>query len=176
MRDLSRVTAALLDAYHRGATIPPVSAGDPGFSVGQAYDVLRAIEHRRRSDGWTPAGRKIGFTNTTIWERYGVDRPMWARMWSRTVRTAPDGRADLALGSFVQPRTEPEVVFKLRGAVPVTDEPRVVLDSVEWIAAGFEIVQCHFPSWRFTAADCTADFGSRQGTVTRCAMRWEPLP
>ena len=25
--------------------------------------------------------------------------------------------------------------------------------------AGFEIVQCHFESWRFAAADCTAAFG-----------------
>ena len=30
---------------------------------------------------------------------------------------------------------------------------------VEWIAPGFEIVQSHFPDWKFAAADCTAAFG-----------------
>ena len=37
--------------------------------------------------------------------------------------------------------------------------PRTILASVEWMAPGFEIVQCVFPGWRFTAADCTAAFG-----------------
>jgi 2-oxo-3-hexenedioate decarboxylase len=34
-----------------------------------------------------------------------------------------------------------------------------VLKCTEWIAPGFEIVQSHFPDWKFTAADCTAAFG-----------------
>jgi 2-oxo-3-hexenedioate decarboxylase len=34
-----------------------------------------------------------------------------------------------------------------------------VLAATEWIAAGFEIVQSHFPEWKFTPADCTAAFG-----------------
>ena len=34
-----------------------------------------------------------------------------------------------------------------------------MLGAVEWITAGFEIVQSHFPGWKFTAADCTAAFG-----------------
>jgi 2-oxo-3-hexenedioate decarboxylase len=34
-----------------------------------------------------------------------------------------------------------------------------MLRSVEWMAPGFEIVHCHFPDWKFTVADATADFG-----------------
>ena len=34
-----------------------------------------------------------------------------------------------------------------------------MLESVDWIAPGFEIVQSHFPDWKFAAADCTAAFG-----------------
>jgi len=59
----------------------------------------------------------------------------------------------------VQPRIEPEVVFKLCSPVPVTDDAAAILDCIEWIAPGFEIVQSHFPDWKFTAADCTAAFG-----------------
>ncbi len=84
---------------------------------------------------------------------------MWAHVWTRTVHFARDGEASLPLQSFVQPRIEPEVVFKLKGPVPLTNDPDAVLASVEWIAPGFEIVQSHFPDWKFAAADCAAAFG-----------------
>src|SRR5258707_2618852 len=84
---------------------------------------------------------------------------MWAHIWSHTVRFAEDGKATLDLKRFVQPRIEPEIVFKLKAPVPVTDDPLTVLTCTEWIAPGFEIVQSHFPDWKFTAADCTAAFG-----------------
>ncbi len=34
-----------------------------------------------------------------------------------------------------------------------------LLSTVDWIAHGFEIVQCHFPKWKFELADTIADFG-----------------
>jgi 2-oxo-3-hexenedioate decarboxylase len=34
-----------------------------------------------------------------------------------------------------------------------------LLEAVDWMAAGFEIVQCPFPDWKFRAPDCTAAFG-----------------
>jgi 2-oxo-3-hexenedioate decarboxylase len=104
-------------------------------------------------------GRKIGFTNRTIWARYGVWQPIWAHMWDRTVRFAPHRKASLNLAQFVQPRIEPEVVFRLKTPVPPTDDPSLALACVEWIAPGFEIVQSHFPDWKFSAADCVAAFG-----------------
>jgi 2-oxo-3-hexenedioate decarboxylase len=121
--------------------------------------VLHDIETRRRAQGWTAVGRKIGFTNRTIWPRYGVYQPMWAHVWTRTVHFARDGKATLPLNGLVQPRIEPEVVFKLKGSVPLADDAAAVLASVEWMAPGFEIVQSHFPDWKFAAADCTAAFG-----------------
>ena len=59
----------------------------------------------------------------------------------------------------MQPRIEPEVVFGLAGPIPASDDAVELLSGVEWMAAGFEIVQCHFPGWRFAAADSTASFG-----------------
>jgi 2-oxo-3-hexenedioate decarboxylase len=84
---------------------------------------------------------------------------MWAHVWTNTVKYAADGRATLALQSLVQPRIEPEVVFGLSRAVPLTDDPVEVLACVDWFAPGFEIVQSHFPDWKFAAPDCTADCG-----------------
>ncbi len=159
MTDLSLVADRLIAAHDGATTLPPITAGAPEFSVADGYAVLADIERRRRAQGWRAVGRKIGFTNRTIWPRYGVYQPMWAHVWSHTVHFADGDEATLPLRGMVQPRIEPEVAFKLKGPVPVTDDALALLSAVEWIAPGFEIVQSHFPDWRFAAADCTAAFG-----------------
>src|SRR5690606_28720592 len=109
-----------------------------------------------QAQGWQPVGRKIGFTNRGIWARYGVDRPMWSHVWDRTLTWARAGRASLSLRGFMEPRIEPEVVFRLARPLPAGDDPEALLAACEWMAPGFEIVHSVFPGWRFTAADCTA--------------------
>jgi 2-oxo-3-hexenedioate decarboxylase len=159
MASVDELASRLIEAYDAALTLAPITAESPDFDVAAAYEVLQEIEHRRRAQGWVPAGRKIGFTNRTIWQRYGVYQPMWAHMWTHSIHRAREGHATLALDRFVQPRIEPEVVFCLRGPVPDTDDAVAILRGVAWIAAGFEIVQSHFPDWKFKAPDCTAAFG-----------------
>lgn len=158
-KELAAIAARLMTAQDAAALLAPITDARPDFSVDDAYAVLAEIQARRQAQGWQPVGRKIGFTNRTLWPRYGVYQPMWAQVWAHTVHPAKAGRAKLALHGFVQPRLEPEVVFKLAGPVPVTDDVLSVLSAVEWIAPGFEIVQSHFPGWTFKAPDCTAAFG-----------------
>lgn len=163
--ELAAIADRLIAAYDAANLVAPITASRPDFTVAEAYDVLAEIEERRRAQGWQPVGRKIGFTNRTIWPRYGVFQPMWAHVWAHTVRYARDGQATLPLIGFVQPRLEPEVVFKLSGPLPVTEDPLAVLASVEWFAPGFEVVQSHFPDWQFKAPDCTAAFGLHGGLI-----------
>jgi len=157
--ELSAIADRLMAAQDNATMLAPMTARVPDFSVAEAYIVLADIEARRRAQGWRSVGRKIGFTNRTIWDRYGVWQPMWAHTWAHTVQFAHDGKGTLALRSLVQPRIEPEVAFKLKAPLPLTDDPSAVLACVEWIAPSFEIVQSHFPDWKFAAADCTAAFG-----------------
>ena len=159
------IATTLLDAYARGASLRSISASHPEFDVAQAYEVLREIERRRVANGWQPVGRKIGFTNRTIWPRYGIYRPMWAHVWRETVLHAADGHAALSLANSAEPRIEPEVVFGLRAAVAPDADAVAALRATEWIAPGFEIVQSHFPGWKFTSPDCTAAFGLHRALV-----------
>jgi 2-oxo-3-hexenedioate decarboxylase len=152
------IAGALLAAYDDASLLPQLSQNAPGLTTTDAYAVLGRIAAVRISSGWEPVGRKIGFTNRTIWSRYGVEQPMWAHVWSNTVLMADDGTASLSLAGLVQPRIEPEVVFKLRADLGPTEDPDDVIQAVDWLAPGFEIVQCHFPDWRFSLSDCTADF------------------
>jgi 2-oxo-3-hexenedioate decarboxylase len=157
--DARDVAARLLAADADATTIEPITASTPAFGMDDAYAVLAEIAAARRASGWEPVGRKIGFTNRTLWELYGVDAPMWAHVWDRTLVHAVDDMAEVDLTSLVQPRIEPEIVFGLGGPVPPGGDAVAVLGSVEWIAAGFEIVRCPYPGWRFALPDCAAAFG-----------------
>lgn len=168
---LTAIADRLIEAYDTASLLDPITAARPDFSVEDAYAVLEVIENHRRAQGWRPLGRKIGFTNRTIWDRYGVWQPMWAHVWERTVHFAESGKASLPLDSMVQPRLEPEVVFKLKTPLAPTEDPGAVLKSIEWIAPGFEVVQSHFPDWKFKAPDCTAAFGLHGALVVGA-----PLP
>ena len=166
---VSSVAARLLDAYERRTIIDRATDG-VSLDTSAAYEVLGLIESDRHRRGWQPVGRKIGFTNRAIWSVFEVSGPMWARMWDRTVSFAVDDAASVGFDSFVQPRLEPEVVFKLAASPPVEASPHELLACVEWIAAGFEIVQCHLPDWNFTAAEATAAFGLHGALVIGTPM------
>jgi len=149
----------LFAALAGGLQLAPFTDADPAFDVPRAYRVLGDLHARRQALGWRPVGRKIGFTNFTLWPRYNVDRPMWSHVWDRTVHFASEGSASLALAGLHEPRIEPEVVFKLAGPLPPGDDPVALLGAVEWIAAGFEIVHSVYPGWKFRVPDCTAAYG-----------------
>ncbi len=165
MFDVAILATRLIAAHDSARTVTPITAEAPDFDVAAAYGVLAEIQRRRRAQGWTPVGRKIGFTNRTIWSRYGVYEPMWANIWTHSVQHARDGGATQSLAGFVLPRIEPEVVFCLDGPVSDDDDVPRILRGVRWIAAGFEIVQSHFPDWKFKAPDCTAAFGLHAALV-----------
>jgi 2-oxo-3-hexenedioate decarboxylase len=84
---------------------------------------------------------------------------MWSHVWDRTVLRADDGWAIVSIRGLHEPRIEPEVVLGLSAPLAPGADARTVLDAIEWIAAGFEIVHSVFPGWKFRAPDCTAALG-----------------
>ena len=153
------IATELLEALDHNRRMPTISSRDASFDAFAAYRVSAEIFSRRLARGETPVGRKIGFTNRLIWDEYRVSGPMWGYVYDHTVTRLDEPIARLAIGHLSQPRIEPEVVFKLSAPVPETDDAVAILRCIEWMAPGFEIVQSHFPDWKFTAADCTAAFG-----------------
>jgi 2-keto-4-pentenoate hydratase len=148
----------LVRVHETAAVVPRFSERYPGLTPEAGYAGARALHAHRIAHGWKPLGRKIGFTNRTLWERYGVHEPMWGTVYDRTVITADENAATVTLEGLVQPRIEPEIAFKLKRA-PRSSEVAELLASIEWMAHSVEIVQCHHPDWKVTIADCTADNG-----------------
>ena len=148
----------LIAAHELAREVAPFSDRYPGLSVEAGYAAARALHAHRVARGWRAVGRKIGFTNRTLWERYGVHEPMWGTVYDRTLLPAQNGRALVSLAGLVQPRIEPEIAFRLKRA-PRSSDPAQLLDCIDWIAHSVEIVQCHHPRWQVTIADCCADNG-----------------
>ncbi|HMH49831.1 MAG TPA: fumarylacetoacetate hydrolase family protein [Candidatus Acidoferrum sp.] len=162
VEDLARELKAAQD--ERRPLVPP-SSRVSGFDTKIAYEVARLIHEARLREGARPVGRKIGFTNRDIWPVYGVFEPIWAHVYDTTVARLAGPRATCRIGRFVpDPRIEPEIVLHFRTAPPSGDDLAAVLACVDWIAHGFEIVQSHFPDWKFQAADSIAD-SSLHGTL-----------
>ena len=153
------IAREMLDALDEGGTIPSIVERNPGFDWEQGYAVAAEILMLRRARGEKTVGRKIGFTNRNIWAEYGATAPIWAHVYDRTVVVAERNRAAISLKGSARPRLEPEIAFKLKAplAAGVTDPVRI-LASIEWVAASFEIVDCHFADWKFRSADSAADF------------------
>jgi 2-oxo-3-hexenedioate decarboxylase len=156
--DAKRVAAELLRAQAECKSIAPFSSRDPAFDIAAAYDVARLQLDARIARGERPAGRKIGFTNRGIWAQYGVNTPIWAYMYDTTVRMLDGNSGEVPLAKLVSPRIEPEIILKLVHAPASGMSEAGLLQCIEWIAHGYEIVHCHFPGWKFAAADAIADF------------------
>jgi 2-keto-4-pentenoate hydratase len=148
----------ILDAFASQRLIAPLSEGDPSLDEDGAYAIALEIHARRVERGETPVGRKIGFTNRTIWAEYGVWAPIWGHVYDSTVQSAPAGEARLAVGHLLQPRIEPEIQLHSARTPPLTRDEGAILDCIDWIAQGFEIVQSPFPDWQFRAVDTIAAF------------------
>ena len=114
---------------------------------------------QREARGERPIGRKIGFTNRTIWAEYGVYAPIWGYVYDRTVRDLTHEPLEVPLLGLAEPRIEPEIVFGL-AAPPAPDmDEQALIHCIDWIAHGFEIVQSIFPNWSFRAPDTVAAYG-----------------
>jgi len=162
-----RMTAAAYDALsaelialdESPRQAPPFSARYPGLTAESGYRAAAQLHAHRLARGWKPLGRKIGFTNRTLWERYGVHEPMWGTVYDRTMLIAAGDRVTIPLAGLVQPRIEPEICFKLKAVPRATRDPQEMLAAIEWVAHSVEIVQCYHPGWKVTLPDCTAANG-----------------
>jgi 2-oxo-3-hexenedioate decarboxylase len=165
--DVASLARELFAAQDARSPVPsPPTARDPHFDLSAAYAVEAEIVRLGRARGRRPVGRKVGFANRALWRVLKIDTLVWATMYDDSVHHAPGGHATLALGDRLSPRIEPEVVVKLKAPLTSrTEDPAVALGAVEWLALGFEILDCPFPDWKFQPPDFVAAFGLHAGLV-----------
>src|ERR1700677_4810643 len=150
----------LLSAYERGEAVAVLPSSRPGFNLNTAYAVENTLKQAREARGHKAVGRKVGYANKAMWRVLKLETLVWAHIYDDTVHYAETNSATL---SFPHPRSlkiEPEIIFGLKA--PVTGESSdaaAALASSDWLALGFEIIDCPFPDWKFQPSDFVASFG-----------------
>jgi 2-oxo-3-hexenedioate decarboxylase len=174
--DPKALAQELLSAYARAQIIAvPPSARNAEFDLASGYAVEAELTRLRRASGRTTVGWKVGYANKALWRVLKLDTLVWAHMYDDTVHFAEANDASLSIGNMCSPKIEPEIVFKLKqplhgGAL----DPAAVLQGVEWLALGFEIIDCVYAGWKYHPADFVAAYGLHAALVVGEPRRVEP--
>jgi 2-keto-4-pentenoate hydratase len=150
----NEIVASLAGHYQ----IPTFSSRPGGLSLAQAYRVTPLLRAAFEARGEKIIGRKIGFTNREMWKVYGVQSPIWGYATNRTTYEL-ESTTVMPIKDFTEPRIEPEIMFGLKAAPLPGMNEAALLDCIEWVSLGYEIVQSVFPGWKFAAADTVAANG-----------------
>jgi len=138
----------------------------PGFDLNTAYAIEARLKRIRESRGHRAVGRKVGYANKAMWRVLKLETLVWAHMYDDTVHDSDQNHAALMLAHPRSLKIEPEIVFGLKE--PIASEgvdAAAALACTDWIALGFEIIDCPFPGWQFQPSDFVASFGLHAALV-----------
>ena len=154
----AQLSQELIALWGTGGQVEPFSRRFAQFDLSAAYDVVAEVARLRRELGERTVGRKIGFTNRSIWGQLGIAAPIWNFIYDTTVSDTV-AHPSINLYGMPEPRIEPEMVLHLESAPVAGMSTADLLECIDWVAPAFEIVFSIFPNWKFTAADAAAAYG-----------------
>ena len=167
--EVESLARELLSAYETGAMVAIPPSGRPGFDLNTAYEVEATLKQFREAGGHRAVGRKVGYANKAMWRVLKLETLVWAHMYDDTVHYSDRNSATLTIAHPRSLKIEPEIVFGLKQPI-VTEgaeapDAAAALASTDWLAVGFEIIDCPFPGWQFQPSDFVASFGLHAALV-----------
>jgi 2-keto-4-pentenoate hydratase len=164
--EIESLARELLTAYETGQMVANPPSGHPGVDLNAAYEVESTLQRLREARGHRAVGRKVGYANKAMWRILKLETLVWAHMYDDTVHYTERNSTSLSIAHPRSLKVEPEIVFGLKEpAIGVGADGRGALASVEWLAMGFEIIDCPFPEWKFQPSDFVASFGLHAALV-----------
>ena len=154
--NINKIANKLHAAINSRQQIQPLTQINISLSNSDAYAVSRRLCELRQ---WEVLGRKIGFTNRSIWPIYGVDQPMWGSMSRSSIHYAENGKSSIKFSDYCEPRIEPEIVVCFACMPPQKANEAQIANNIAWLAPGFEIVDSVYHDWKFTIPDTIAAGG-----------------
>ena len=162
-------------AQETGRIVEVLPSDLPGFDLNAAYEVEGTLKQRREGAGHKAVGRKVGYANKAMWRMLKLDTLVWGHMYEDTVHYAPDNSAALTISHPRSLKIEPEIVFGLKHPIATEGlDSAAALASTDWLALGFEIIDCPFPGWKFQPSDFVASFGLHAALVVGEKMKVQP--
>lgn len=161
--DVGGRARALYEARATRTPIPPFTDTDPALDMHDGYAIQRELVEMLVAAGDRVVGYKAGLTSAPMQAMFGVDTPDHGPVLASTVYR--DG-ASVPVGSFIAPKVEAEIVFRLGSSLK---GPGVGLDAareaIGEVMAGLEIVDSRIEDWRIRLADTIADLASNGAVV-----------
>src|SRR5580692_148370 len=173
--EVETLARELLSARETGGMVDVLPSSRPHFDLNTAYAVETTLKQFREAAGHKAVGRKVGYANKAMWRVLKLETLVWAHMYQDTVQHSDSSSASLALPNRRSLKVEPEIVFGLRRALTAEGlDATAALAATEWLAMGFEIIDCPFPEWKFQPSDFVASFGLHAALVIGEPVQMKP--
>lgn len=157
--EIEAIAQELMAAYQSGTMVAPPSE-NPAFNLESAYAVESRLKKLREAAGHKSVGRKVGYANKAMWRVLKLETLVWGHMYDDTVHYAENNSGELLIPHPRSLKIEPEIVFGLKETITEPGlDAAAALAAVDWIALGFEIIDCPYPDWKFQPSDFVASFG-----------------
>jgi 2-keto-4-pentenoate hydratase len=176
--EVETLARELLSASETGQMVAVPPSERPGFDLNMAYEVELTLKRFREAGGHQAVGRKVGYANKAMWRVFKLETLVWAHMYDDTVHHSDSQFASLTLSHPRLLKIEPEIVFGLKQPLGEGADAAAALVSTDWLAVGFEIIDCPFPEWKFQPSDFVASFGLHAALVIgeRVQVRPDLIP
>jgi 2-oxo-3-hexenedioate decarboxylase len=177
--DVDALARELMTAYETGQMVAPPPSARPGFDLDAAYAVEAKLKQSREAAGHKSVGRKVGYGNKAMWRILKLETLVWGHMYDDTVHQSSGNSATLSLSHARSLKIEPEIVFGLKQLITQPGlDAAAALAAVDWLAIGFEIIDCPYAEWKFQPSDFVASFGLHAALVIgeRVTVQPEMIP
>jgi 2-keto-4-pentenoate hydratase len=134
-----------------------------GLSITDSYHVQNLVARKRIARGECVAGFKVGCTSAAIRAQFGLQEPIFGRLFDLHIHEA---NREIDWTDLVNCAIEPEMVLKIATDLygrNISDEQLV--DSIDYVSPGIELH--HFKFWRMppTTQELICSGGIHAGVV-----------
>jgi 2-keto-4-pentenoate hydratase len=173
--DIEAIASELMMAYETGKMVAVPPSSQPGFDLDAAYVVESKLKAGREHTGHKSVGRKVGYANKAMWRILKLETLVWGHMYDDTVHQSVGNSTTLSLAHPRSLKIEPEIIFGMQQPITASGlDAAAALAAVDWLAIGFEIIDCPYPDWKFQPADFVASFGLHAALVIGERMPIQP--
>ncbi|MDV3128655.1 2-keto-4-pentenoate hydratase [Mycobacterium sp. 21AC1] len=158
-----QLAADLAQAERSRVPITPLTDGNPGIDVVDAYEIQLINIRQRVAEGARVIGHKVGLSSEAMQKMMGVDEPDYGHLLDdmEVFENRP-----VPSSNFLYPRVEVEVGFILADDLPgagCTEED--VLAATAAFAPAIELIDTRITNWQIKLCDTIADNASSAGWV-----------
>ncbi len=155
---LEHLGRELAEAWCSKKTVPPFTRDHGELTLEDAYEIQKVMMAELCARGFTPSGRKMGYTNPAMQKKMGLAGPSWG--WLLAERRFTDGEKVL-FSDFIQPGIETELLFVLKEDLNNGPYDRKsLLQAVAGFRAAMEIVDMRQIRQGKTQRDSVGDEGA----------------